>query len=122
MTLFAIVVLPQPDSPARPRISPARDRQVDAVDGDDVAVGDAEVADLDERLALGIRDRRQVALGHGHFDFFFIVFSARRRGLLTSSIPASRKTSPTTVITRARPGKRNGHHSPCRTVEFVCAQ
>ncbi len=98
------------------------DRQVDAVDGNDVTVGDPEVADLDERLALGIRDRRQVTLGHCHFDFFFIDFRARRRGLLTSSIPASRKTSPTTVITRARPGKRNGHHSPCRTVELVCAQ
>ena len=103
------------------------DRQVDAVDRDDVAIGDVEIADLDERLALGVRDRRQVALGHCHFDFFhfdffFAFVSARRRGLLTSSIPASRKTSPTTVITRARPGKRNGHHSPCRTVEFVWAQ
>ena len=50
------------------------------------------------------------------------VRSARRRGLLTSSMPASTSTSPSTVKASAAPGKKNGHHSPCSTVEFVCAQ
>ena len=74
------------------------DRQVDAVDRDDVAVGDAEVAHLDERLALGIRrhggSSRSATVTSTSSSVFFIV---RSRGLLSSSIPASRKTSPTTV-------------------------
>jgi len=118
MTAFAIVVLPQPDSPARPRISPAAIDRLTPSTGDDVAVGDPEIAHLDQRLARGVRNLRQITLGHCHFDLLIV----RSRGLLTSSIPASRKTSPTTVMTRARPGKRNGHHSPCSTVELVCAQ
>src|SRR5262249_10192363 len=48
--------------------------------------------------------------------------SARSRGLLTSSMPASRRTSPRTVKASAAPGKKNGHHWPRSTVEFVCAQ
>ena len=37
MTAFATVLLPQPDSPASPTISPARIVEVDAVDGPDGA-------------------------------------------------------------------------------------
>ncbi len=109
-----------------PEDLPGGDREVDAVDRDHVAVGDAEVAHLDERLArLGLCPQGQCRLDHGHFVAcfgFFFAFAVRSRGLLSSSIPARRKTRPTTVITSARPGKRNGHHSPCSTVELVWAQ
>jgi hypothetical protein len=37
-------------------------------------------------------------------------------------MPARISTRPRTVNERAAPGKKNGHHSPWRTVEFVCAQ
>ena len=107
-----------------PEDLPRGDRQVDAVDRDHLAVGDPEVAHLDERLArIGLRHGGECRLGHGHFDFFFLAFFiVRSRGLLSSSMPASRKTRPTTVVTSARPGNRNGHHSPWSTVELVCAQ
>src|SRR5205085_8010983 len=36
--------------------------------------------------------------------------SVRKRGLLTSSIPASNSTSPSTVNASAAPGKKKGHH------------
>ena len=36
--------------------------------------------------------------------------------------PASTSVSASTVNASAAPGKKNGHHSPCSTVEFVCAQ
>src|SRR5262249_60954313 len=91
------------------------DREVDAVDGHDVAVGHGQAAQLDQRLAPELHRRLRLSHRGGHRDCL-------RRGLLISSMPASRNTSPTTVITRASPGKRNGHHSPWRTVEFVWAQ
>ena len=64
------VVLPQPDSPTRPSVSPRRISKLDAVDGldrPDRALQDAaldrevldEVADLDERRPVRGRDRRR---------------------------------------------------------------
>ena len=49
ITAFATVVLPQPDSPARPTISPGADLEIDAVDGADAAVVDGEPAQLEQR-------------------------------------------------------------------------
>ena len=53
ITESAVVVFPQPDSPASPSASPAIERQVDAVDDRPVvAVGDPQVLDLEQRLAV----------------------------------------------------------------------
>src|SRR4029079_12586283 len=95
-----------------------RDPYVDAVDGADVAVGDGQAAQLEQRLTVARRHELRFFHDGGHR--LPPVF--RRRGLLTSSMPASRKTSPTTVSTSAMPGKKKGHHSPCRTLELTCAQ
>ena len=50
------------------------------------------------------------------------VYFCRSRGFETSSRPARMKTSATTVIASAKPGKKNGHHSPWSKVELTCAQ
>ena len=44
----AVVLLPQPDSPASPSASPRRERQVDAVDDRVAAVADREPGDLEQ--------------------------------------------------------------------------
>ena len=51
-----VVVLPAPFGPSRPKHSPARDLEIEAVDGDDVAVA------LDEPRAA--RGERRVTAGH----------------------------------------------------------
>src|SRR5207249_5854361 len=91
-----------------------RDRQVDVVDRAHVVVGDGKPAQLDEWRACHVRLGSSLGRHRGHR-----ALRLRNLGFETSSIPASRKTSPTTVTTSARPGKRNGHHSPCSTVELV---
>ena len=64
-----VVDLPQPDSPTRPSVSAARDREVDAVDRahrgdlarDQDAAGDREM--LGEALGL---DQRRAGRGRAH--------------------------------------------------------
>src|SRR5204862_581042 len=93
------------------------DVQVDAVDCPRTPVLDRQRAELEQRRR--IRSRLDRGFHHNrHVD----VLSVRSRGLLISSIPASSSTSPSTVKASAAPGKKNGHHSPCSTVELTCAQ
>ena len=117
---------------------PVPDLEVDTVDRTDGLLGDAIVDDQfpqlqDPRSArAGVRgpgptraDRRglhgadhassaSVARGRQRWrrshDPAFSSRSARSRGLLTSSMPASTRTSPRTVKASAAPGKKNGHH------------
>ena len=49
ITASAVVVLPQPDSPASPSASPGAELEVDAVDDRLPAVVDAQVLDLEQR-------------------------------------------------------------------------
>ena len=49
MIASAVVVLPQPDSPASPSASPALERQVDAGDDRVAAVVDLQALDLEQR-------------------------------------------------------------------------
>ena len=51
----SVVVLPEPDGPSSVKNSPARDLEVDAVDGDHLAVGLADPAQPDGGLAAGPR-------------------------------------------------------------------
>ncbi len=55
--VIAVTVLPQPDSPTTPSVSPRVDRQVDAVDRADHAVIGREMglqpADFEQALAVG---------------------------------------------------------------------
>src|SRR5436305_10300682 len=105
----------------------APDLEVDAVDRADGAVLDGEVAHLEERRRRhgGLHDARHaVALPpkRNRRRLRRTPRSARRRGLLTSSMPLSTSTSPTTVMPSATLGTTNGHHSPWSTVEFTWAQ
>src|SRR5213076_1071379 len=90
---------------------------VDAVDCTRPAVVDREAAQLEQGRRAGAGFDRSLHQSR-HVDSRSVL----SLGLLTSSMPASRKTSPSTVKASAAPGKKNGHHSPCRTVEFTCAQ
>ena len=47
----AVVVLPQPDSPASPSASPGSSVEVDPVDDRVAAVGHPQVADLEQRAS-----------------------------------------------------------------------
>src|SRR5205807_1851261 len=125
----------EPDDLALPNL------EVDAVDRPNApraaAVLDRELPQLEERLAVRLPHRRLLR-ERGHAEASARATrrpptsaassrrrsrrSVRKRGLETSSIPARRSTSPRTVNASAAPGKKNGHHSPWSTVEFVCAQ
>ena len=140
MIAFAIVLLPQPDSPASPTISPAPIVEVDAVDGADARarrVLDDEARELDERSrrcgASVDAGRRQRRVDHARrlrrrraAQQRRATARASRRaaaGCEISSMPGEDEdVSPSTVITSASPGKKNGHHSPWSTAEFACAQ
>ena len=55
--ISTVVVLPAPFGPSRPKTSPPGDVEVDAVDGDEVAVALDQSADADDRIG---GDRRGV--------------------------------------------------------------
>ena len=127
MIAFATVLLPQPDSPARPTTSPGADRQVDAVDRADRArraVLDVETAQLDERLAgavtasprlddpvtpgLADEQRRAPDALDAQAGIAHLVDSGEDERRARATVSAS-----------ASPGKTNGHHSPCSTLELT---
>src|SRR5262249_58154652 len=100
-------------------------------EAEDPALVDVEVAAVArwgapvlDRQPAQLQQRRRVRRGLDgclHQGRHVDALSVRSRGLLISSIPASRKTRPSTVKASAAPGKKNGHHSPWRTVELTCA-
>ena len=133
MTAFAIVVLPQPDSPASPRIAGA-DVEVDAVDraeyklpcsttsprsSSSVSVRVGAVAGWDSIIGVFIVPERAFARGGRAPSASCAAAPRSAAGVADSSMPASSSTSPRTVNASAAPGKKNGHHWPCSTVEFV---
>ena len=131
MTAFATVVFPQPGLAGQADDLPGADRQVDAVDRAHAPLADAVVdrqaAELDERLALrtlcdGGRHLLDEARHAARRRKPRLTRSTRRRGLLTSSMPASTSVSPRTVTPIASPGNTNDHHSPWRTLELTVAQ
>ena len=71
VSIPAVVVLPAPLGPRRPKISPARDRQVEPVDGREVGarvdLGQVDGADDRRRRAVlaGVRERVRFGRVHG---------------------------------------------------------
>ena len=65
-----MVVLPAPFGPSRPKTSPARDLEIDAVDGGDVAVALDQAADPDDRFPGDRGGRALPRCGAGGQSFF----------------------------------------------------
>ena len=64
-----VVVLPAPFGPSRPKHSPGRHLEVEAVDGDDVLVGLAQIGDAQGGARLGRGHPVELAFdGYGHHD------------------------------------------------------
>ena len=96
------------------------DLEVDTVDCAHVPVLHLQATHLEQRLRGD--GAHAVALPKRSLTSRPRLCSVRSCGLLTSSMPASTSTRPSTVSPSARLGNRNGHHSPCSTVELTCAQ
>ena len=137
MIAFATVLLPHPDSPASPTISPgwivSEIPFTAATASSPVAVLDDEPVELDER-GRRPRARRRDLRGHDELTprsaagtrgvktprprrLFY-----RRRGSPSSSMPKLMKTIERIVSEIASPGKRKCHHSPWSRVELFVAQ
>ena len=121
-----VVVLPQPDSPSRPTLSPRATRQVDAVDGTDRRasarddVGDAtrraemlgETARLDERCHLSLH----VAVSRAQVAKRFGLGGAVAGGAVWRRLPST--GSSRTQIASAN-GQRGAKRQPLRRDEQV---
>ena len=109
--------LPATRLAGEPEDLPRADLEIDAVDGTDAPVLDDELPHVEERLRRGHLRRRLLGKRRHAWAFgrashrppirtasllCFSIFSVRRRGLLTSSMPARMSTRPRTVQPSAR--------------------
>jgi hypothetical protein len=139
ITVFAIVVFPQPDSPASPEHLALANRKVDAVDCSAplvaAAVLDDELSHLEQvRVPRAGHERLLHEARHApssrtasrppksirsHRARLLLGAQARVRELVD---PGEQQHEPEHGERERGAGKKNGHHSPWSTVEFVCAQ